>query len=56
MPEQPADREYGFALLQGEAGMGVTKIVKAHIEQISFHADLVPELFQPCPTHRPFRT
>ena len=31
VPEQPADGEYGLALPQGNAGMGMTKIVKTDV-------------------------
>ena len=53
VPEQPADGEYGLALPQGDAGMGMTKIVKTDVAQLRFGADRRPERVQPTSTRRP---
>ena len=52
VPEQPCDGEDGFALPQGDAGVGVAKIVKPNVAQVRLGADPRPEMVQPASTPR----
>ena len=53
VPEQPADGEDSFALPQGYAGMGMTKIVKTNVAQVRLGPDAGPEMVEPSSTLRP---
>ena len=53
VPEQPADGEYGLALPQGDARMGMAKIVKTDVVEVRLGADRRPERVQPTATRRP---
>ena len=53
VPEQPTDGEYGLALPQGDAGMGMAKIVKTDVVEVRLGADRKPERAQPTSTRRP---
>ena len=55
MPKEPCDRKDGFALPQGDAGMGMAKIVKPSVAQVRLGADPRPEMVQPASTLRSWR-